>query len=255
MSRLGVREATIAAPGMACVNSAGGRCPVGYADRAGSHSSGSRRQWTKGFAIGWDLAAYCPAATGQGHGSGLYRTGQPSVSRSPLPESTHGHPLVGPTPCFGKWNSQLCPFRRWTTSGVCERLFQALSGTPIWSTPARGRHCPGPPEGRWRKRGTQHQAIDQSRSGLTTKSGALVDAMGSLMRFLLLPGQIHHSKGVMPLIKAVPFGALLADKVFKALDNDWLLTELDARGATAGIPPRPAVTTGGTTRKPANGAT
>ena len=79
--------------------------------------------------------------------------------------------------------------------------------------------------------------------------------MGSLMRFLLLPGQTHHSKGVMPLIKAVPSGALLADKVFKALDNDWLLTELDARGATAGIPPRPAVTTRGTTRKPANGAT
>ena len=64
---------------------------------------------------------------------------------------------------------------------------------------------------------------------------ALVDALGNLIRFLLLPGQTHDSKGVAPLIKTVPFGALLTDKAF---DDGWLLTELDARGATAVIPPR-----------------
>jgi len=42
-------------------------------------------------------------------------------------------------------------------------------------------------------------------------------------------------KGVAPLIKDVPFGALLADKAF---DADWLLQDLDARGATAVIPPK-----------------
>jgi transposase len=41
--------------------------------------------------------------------------------------------------------------------------------------------------------------------------------------------------GVAPLIKDVPLGALLADKAF---DANWLLAELDRRGATAVIPPK-----------------
>ena len=42
-------------------------------------------------------------------------------------------------------------------------------------------------------------------------------------------------KGVGPLIKGVSFDALLADKAF---DADWLLQDLDERGATAVIPPK-----------------
>ena len=42
-------------------------------------------------------------------------------------------------------------------------------------------------------------------------------------------------KGVAPLIHDVSFAALLADKAF---DADWLLQDLDERGATAVIPPR-----------------
>ena len=64
---------------------------------------------------------------------------------------------------------------------------------------------------------------------------ALVDALGNLFDFLLLPGQAHDMKGVAPLIDGVDFDALLADKAF---DADWLLAELDARGATAVIPPK-----------------
>jgi transposase len=70
---------------------------------------------------------------------------------------------------------------------------------------------------------------------MTTRIVALVDALGNLVRFLLLPGQAHDMKGVAPLIRGVHFGALLADKAF---DADGLLEELDGRGATAVIPPR-----------------
>ena len=63
----------------------------------------------------------------------------------------------------------------------------------------------------------------------------MVDALGNLFRFLLLPGQAHDMKGVAPLIRDVSFGALLADKAF---DADWLLQELDERGASAVIPPK-----------------
>ncbi|RJE78449.1 hypothetical protein DWB67_17675 [Paracoccus sp. JM45] len=62
-----------------------------------------------------------------------------------------------------------------------------------------------------------------------------MDSLGNLIRFLLLPGQAHDTKGVAPLIRNVPFGALLADKAF---DANWLLEELDARGASAVIPPK-----------------
>ena len=62
---------------------------------------------------------------------------------------------------------------------------------------------------------------------------ALVDALGNLVLFFLLLGQAHDMKGVAPLIKGVPFGALLADKAF---DADWLLQDINARGAIADIP-------------------
>ena len=83
--------------------------------------------------------------------------------------------------------------------------------------------------------GTCNQAIGRSRGGLTTKIVALVDALGTLVRFILLPGQRHDSVGVQPLIEGVAFGALLGDKAF---DVDWLRADLDARGAVAVIPPK-----------------
>ena len=64
---------------------------------------------------------------------------------------------------------------------------------------------------------------------------ALVDALGNLAHFLLLPGQRHDSVGAQPLLEGVEIGALIADKGF---DNDALRQELDARGATAVIPPK-----------------
>ncbi len=70
---------------------------------------------------------------------------------------------------------------------------------------------------------------------MTTKIVALVDALGNLVRFVLLPGQRHDNIGVAPLIEGIVFDALLADKGF---DNDALRAELDRRGAAAVIPPK-----------------
>ena len=86
-----------------------------------------------------------------------------------------------------------------------------------------------------RKRGTQNQAIGKSRGGLTTKIVALVDALGYLAPFALLPGQRHDSIGAEPLITAVDFKALIADKAF---DNNSLHALLNERGAIAVIAPR-----------------
>jgi hypothetical protein len=40
----------------------------------------------------------------------------------------------------------------------------------------------------------------------------LIDALGNLVRFVLLPGQRHDSIAVDPLITGVDFEALIGDK-------------------------------------------
>jgi transposase len=61
----------------------------------------------------------------------------------------------------------------------------------------------------------------------------LVDALGNLARFILLPGQRHDSVGVDPLLDGIAIEALIADKAF---DNNAIRKTLDDRGALAVIP-------------------
>ena len=62
---------------------------------------------------------------------------------------------------------------------------------------------------------------------MSTKILALCDALGNLLKFALMPGQRHDSKGVEELIRNQKFGALLADKAF---DVQWLIERLQAQG-------------------------
>jgi transposase len=52
--------------------------------------------------------------------------------------------------------------------------------------------------------------------------------LGNLVRFVLLPGQRHDTIGVAPLIKDAQFDGLIADKAF---DANWIIAELNQRGA------------------------
>jgi transposase len=97
-------------------------------------------------------------------------------------------------------------------------------------------HCQSPPPRAGRKRGTQSQAIGRSKGGLTTKILALTDALGNLVRFVLLPGQRFDTVGVPPLIDGLAFGALIADTAF---DSNALIADLDARGAKVVIAQHP----------------
>ena len=71
---------------------------------------------------------------------------------------------------------------------------------------------------------------------MTTKILALTDALGNLVKFVLMPGQRHDTKGVRELIAGVRFDALLADKAF---DVNWLIQELGKRGAQVVISQMP----------------
>ena len=71
---------------------------------------------------------------------------------------------------------------------------------------------------------------------MTTKILALTDALGNLVRFVLLPGQRYDTVGVAPLIEEIEFGGLIADKAF---DSNWIIEDLSERGAQIVISQRP----------------
>ena len=71
---------------------------------------------------------------------------------------------------------------------------------------------------------------------MTPKILALTDALGNLVRFNLLPGQRFDTVGVEPLISNIEFGGLIADKAF---DSDWIIENLNERGAKIVISQHP----------------
>lgn len=86
-------------------------------------------------------------------------------------------------------------------------------------------------------KGTQNQATGKSKGGRTTKIPALTDALGNLVRFVLLPGNHYDTIGVEPLVRGLSFDALLAGKAF---DANRIISEMNERGAPICIsqPPR-----------------
>jgi transposase len=71
---------------------------------------------------------------------------------------------------------------------------------------------------------------------MTTKILALTDALGNLVRFVLMPGQRFDAVDVPPLIEGLSFGALIADKAF---DSNSIIADLDERGAKIVISQHP----------------
>ena len=130
---------------------------------------------------------------------------------------------------FGKWNSVFVRYRDWTKAGVFKRLFDAASDQPDMEIcHGRCHDRQSPPSRTGRKRGTQNQAIGKSKGGITTKILALIDALGNLVRFVLLPGQRFDTVGIEPLIDGINFGALIGDKAF---DNNTIVAAPNKRGA------------------------
>ena len=73
---------------------------------------------------------------------------------------------------------------------------------------------------------------------MTTKILALTDALGNLVRFILLPGQRFDTVGVPPLLDGIDFDGLIADKAFDSNSNS-IIANLHERGAKIVISQHP----------------
>lgn len=70
---------------------------------------------------------------------------------------------------------------------------------------------------------------------MTTKILALTDALGNLVRFVLLPGHRYDTVGMQSLIGGLAFGGLIVDMTF---DNNTIIADLNERRAKAVIAQR-----------------
>ena len=114
---------------------------------------------------------------------------------------------------FGKWNSVFVRYRDWGKAGVFKHLFDAASDEP-----------------------DMEYAMVDATIVKVHRHGALVDALGNLVHFVLLPGQRFDTIGVEPLIEGINFGALLGDKAF---DSNSIIAALNKRGAKIVISQHP----------------
>ena len=90
---------------------------------------------------------------------------------------------------FGNWNTVFKRYRDWVKADVFNAALRCLLGRSGHGIRhGRCHHRQGSPPRTGRKRGTQSQAIGRSKGGMTTKILALTDALGNLVRFVLLPG-------------------------------------------------------------------
>ena len=78
--------------------------------------------------------------------------------------------------------------------------------------------------------------IDEGSTPAKAGGLALTDAVGTLVRFVLMPGQRFDAVGVAPLIEGVEFAGLIADKAF---DSDVIIQDLNERRAKIVISQHP----------------
>src|SRR6476620_906025 len=165
------------------------------------------------------------------------RQGQPNVCRGRAVDRANRQPLAGSAALVRPLEQRIHALPRLGEGGyleaaVCRRVRRSRHGIRH----GRRHHRQGPPPRTGCKRGTQSQAIGRSKGGMTTKILALTDALGNLVRFVLLPGQRFDTVGVAPLIEGIEFGALIADKAF---DSNDIIANLNERGAKVVISQHP----------------
>src|ERR1700751_3206500 len=165
------------------------------------------------------------------------RQGQPTICRGRAVDRSNRQSLAGSAAVVRPLEQLIDALPRLGEGGYLEAAVRrGLRRSRHGIRHGRRHHRQGPPPWTGRKRGTQSHAIGRSKGGMTTKILALTDALGNLVRFVLLPGHRFDTVGVPPLIEGLAFDALIADKAF---DSNAIIADLYARGAKVGVSQHP----------------
>jgi hypothetical protein len=140
-----------------------------------------------------------------------------------------GNPWRDLPEIFGNWNTVFERFRHCVKADVFKSIFDLLSGDPDLEFTMKDDtivklHC----HGQGAKGGLKARPSASPAAAGQPRSSPWPTQLGNLVRFELLPGQRYDAVGVAPLIEGVTFGGLIADKAF---DANWIVAELDERGA------------------------
>src|ERR1700676_2036721 len=117
------------------------------------------------------------------------RRGQPPICRGGVVDPPGRRPWAGSAPAVRALEHGLQAVSRLGQGRCFQTAFRCRLG-PAGHGIRDGRrhHRQGPPARTGRKGGPQTQATGRSKGGMTTKILALTDALGNLVRFVLLPG-------------------------------------------------------------------
>ena len=136
-----------------------------------------------------------------------------------------GSPWRDLPPFFGNWNRVFKRYRDRVKADVFVRLFEAGSDEPdmeyamVDATIVKVHRGRGAEGGLRARPSVVPKRHDDQNSALT-------DALGNLVRLVLLPGHRFDTVGVV--IDGVTFGDFIADKAF---DSNSIIADLNERGA------------------------
>ena len=135
---------------------------------------------------------------------------------------------------YGKWRTVHARFKSWSQKGVWEKLFENLKDAPdhealmMDATIVRAHACASG------YRNQENEALGRSKGGFTTKIHALVDALGQVLKCILMAGNRNDITQGPALVERMRGANILADKGY---DCDAFVLQLEAQQYIPLIPP------------------
>jgi transposase len=137
---------------------------------------------------------------------------------------------------FGPWQSVYTRFRRWTLSGLWEKLHQQIAEGAFGEIRSMDcSHVKVHADGSNPRGGQQEQCMGKTKGGMNTKIAVVVDAIGRAVGVALDKGNTADLVACRPVEVALYGKMALADKGFDCAE---LRQRLVNTGAHVCIPPR-----------------
>jgi transposase len=137
---------------------------------------------------------------------------------------------------FGQWNSVYTRFRRWTRSGLWQRMLALLTPDAYGSLRAIDcTHIKTHQDASNAAGGAAAQAIGKTKGGANTKLAVVVDGLGRVVGLNLASGNRHDQRAMAALIAKLAACWVIGDRGFDSKPFRQSIAEVQG---IACIPPR-----------------